>query len=220
MRHRQARRGQRQRHPPEDPARPVAEQGRLLLQPRVHRAERSLRPHDVIGRRLVDLGDDQGQERVGRRQVEVPDQVTERREGADHEDQQQADDQRRQQQAAQHAGLPDPRERQRAAGQHVGQRSTDHEEHGQRDAAGFERGNQRIQRAGVAQRAHYRAARQVGEQRDHRPEQGDPDHGRARRPTRRQRQSARAAGRRPPGQADRAVRGAPPPPGQCRQLPG
>ena len=100
---------------------------------RPDRRERRLRAQHVVRRRLVHLGDDQGQEGVGRGQVDVAEQLTDGRVRADHEDQQQADDQRRQQEAAQHARLPEPRERERAAGQLPGQRGTQDQQHRQRD---------------------------------------------------------------------------------------
>src|SRR5215472_1326572 len=64
--HRQAGGGQRNGYPAEHPPGRIAEQRGLLLQSGVDAAEGRLRAEDVIGRRFVHLGDDQGQERVGR----------------------------------------------------------------------------------------------------------------------------------------------------------
>ena len=185
QRHGQAGRGERQRDPARHPGRPVAQQRGLFLDGGIDRGERGLRAQHVVRGRLVHLRDDQGQEGVGRGQVDVAEQLTDGRVRADHENQQQADDQRRQQQAAQHARLPDPGERQRAAGQLPGQRGAQDQQHGQRDHARLDGRDQRVERARDGQRGADLGPGQVGQQRDHRAEQGDPDDrgaGPARRP--------------------------------------
>ncbi len=157
------------------------EQRRLLLQPGVDGAERGLRAQHVIRGRLVDLGDDQGQERVGGRQVQAARCTSPiGRERADHEDQHQADDQRRQQQAAQHPGLPHPRERQRAAGQHPGQRGRHQEQHGHASRRPTPaRSTSGSSAPGAVSELAISCGDSVGQQGDHRAEQGDPDHARA-----------------------------------------
>src|ERR1700721_1728938 len=84
--------GRRQLTPREPPPRPVAEQAGLLLKPRLDASEGRLRAEYVVGRRLVDLRDDQGEEGVGRGLVQVSEQAADRRGRADEEPQQQAAD--------------------------------------------------------------------------------------------------------------------------------
>ena len=89
--------------------RAVTEQGGVLLDAGIDRSEGCVGAEHVERCRLVELGDDEGEEGVEARQVDIGQKTAQVPCGADEEDEQQPDDQRREHQGKKDAELDDPR---------------------------------------------------------------------------------------------------------------